>query len=99
MEGTKNIKHKSVLNCLKRYRRARGLKQSEVAQILGLKSAGMISRWEKGVCMPSAMNLFKLSAIYRTMVDALFIDLLRTLRRELQRKEARVLKDKPADVR
>ena len=86
------VNHKNVPNCLRRYRKARGLKQREVAEVLGLKSGSIISRWEKGVCLPSSLNVFKLAVIYRTMVDALFIDLRRELREDLRRKEREVLK-------
>ena len=92
----KNVKPKTIPNCLRRYRKARDLKQKDVANILGLKSASMISRWEKGVCMPSALNLFRLASLYRTMADALFIDLLRALRSDLHKKEERVLRRKTA---
>jgi len=92
----KNVKPKSIPNCLRRYRKARGLKQRDVAEVLGLKSASMISRWERGVCVPSPLNLFRLAVLYRTMADALFIDLLRALRTELLKKEERVLRRKRA---
>jgi transcriptional regulator with XRE-family HTH domain len=81
------ITYKRIPNCLRKYRRARGLNQKEVAKSLGLKSASIISRWEKGICLPSTINLFKLAALYRTLVDALFIDLLRFLRQKLIKKE------------
>jgi len=88
----KNINYKGIPNCLRRYRKARGLKQREVAEILGLKSGSIISRWERGVCLPNSPNVFKLALIYRTMVDALFIDLRRELRMDLQKREGKVLK-------
>ncbi len=87
----KDTKSKTTPNCLRRYRKARGLSQKEVAKILGLKSASAISRWENGLCLPSSMNLFRLASLYRTMVDALFIDLLRALRSDLRKREERVL--------
>ena len=71
----KKTKVKYIPNCLRRYRKARGLKQKDVAEILGIKSASMISRWENGLCLPSTMNLFRLASLYRRMTDALFIDL------------------------
>ena len=83
----RNITYKKIPNCLRKYRKARGLKQKEVAEILGLKSASLISRWEKGVSLPSPINLFRLAALYRILVDALFIDLLRFLKQELIKKE------------
>ncbi len=88
----KDTKTKTIPNCLRRYRKARGLNQKEVAKILGLKSASAISRWENGLCIPSTMNLFRLASLYRTMVDALFIDLLRLLRSDLHKREERVLR-------
>jgi len=83
---------RNLNNCLRKYRKARGLKQQDVAEILGIKSASMISRWEMGVCLPDTLNVFKLAIIYRTMVDALFIDQLRELREHILEREELVLK-------
>lgn len=90
----KNIKSKNIPNSLRRYRKARGLKQKEVAEILGLKSASMISRWEKGVSFPKPLNIFKLAALYRTMVDALFIDLIRSVKDDIHKREKKDFKSK-----
>jgi transcriptional regulator with XRE-family HTH domain len=79
-------------NCLRKYRKARGLNQQDVAEILGIKSTSMISRWEMGVCLPDLLNAFKLSIVYRTMTDALFIDQLRELREHILEREELVLK-------
>ena len=86
------MKEKNIPNCLKRYRKARGLQQKDVAKVLGLKSASMISRWEKGLCLPNTKNLFKLAILYRTMSDALFIDMIKQMRNEIQKREQRVLR-------
>jgi len=75
-------------NCLRKYRKASGLKQKDVARILGIKSIAMISRWEKGKCMPDCINMFKLAVLYQTMADALFIDLVRALREEIAQRES-----------
>lgn len=90
----KNINYKSIPNCLRRYRKARGLNQREVAEIMGLKSSSIISRWEKGICLPSSFNIFKLAVVYRTMIDALFIDQLRALKVNLHKKEEKLLVNK-----
>lgn len=90
----KNIKSKKVPNCLRKYRRVRGFSQREVAVLLGFKSTSMISRWEKGHCMPSYLNVLRLAIVYRTMTDALFIDLMRLLRDDIRKKEERVLRTK-----
>ena len=54
----------------------------------------MISRWEKGTCLPNSLNIFRLSLLYRTLVDALFIDLMRLLKKDLREREEKVLKVK-----
>lgn len=79
--------YRQIPNLLKKYRRIRGLDQGRVAQLLGMKNSSRISRWENGDCIPSAMNLFRLAAIYRVLVDALFIEHLRAIRRDLIAKE------------
>jgi len=86
------MKEKNIPNSIKRYRKARGLQQKDVAKVLGLKSASMISRWEKGLCLPNARNIFKLAILYRTMSDALFIDMIKQMRNDIQKREQRVLR-------
>jgi transcriptional regulator with XRE-family HTH domain len=87
----RNIESKNIPNCLKRYRKARGLQQKQVAKILGFKCASMISRWEKGSCLPNTINLFKLSILYRTLSDSLFIDLVRDIKSDIYQREERIL--------
>jgi transcriptional regulator with XRE-family HTH domain len=88
----KDIKYKKISNCLRKYRKIRGLKQKDVAKILKLRSTSMVSRWENGTCLPSSLNIFKLSLLYRTLVDALFLDLMRALKEDLRKREEKVLK-------
>jgi transcriptional regulator with XRE-family HTH domain len=87
--GTK-ISYKAIPNCLRKYRRISRLKQKQVAKILGFKTASRISRWEKGCCFPNVVNLFKLSIIYRTMPDTLFLDLTRKLREVIGEEKEKV---------
>jgi transcriptional regulator with XRE-family HTH domain len=91
----RNGEYKNIPNCLRKYRKAIGLKQKDVAKIIGLKNSGIISRWEKGICLPSALNIFKLAALYRTLVDALFIDLVRIVKKKILKGEE-ALKEKQA---
>jgi transcriptional regulator with XRE-family HTH domain len=77
-----------IFNHLRKYRRARGLNQREVARILGFTNAGALSRWEQGVGLPSVMNLFRLAALYQTLADTLYIDALRRIRQEVRRRES-----------
>jgi transcriptional regulator with XRE-family HTH domain len=84
-------KNRTIANQLRKYRRARGLKQRQAARILGFADASSLSRWEKGVCLPSGMNMLRLAALYRVLVDALWIDTLRMVRDEVCKREAEVL--------
>ena len=72
----------------------RGLNQSEVAVILGLKSTSMISRWENGACLPDTPNVLRLAVLYRTLVDGLFRDLMIRLKDDLAEREAKVTGEK-----
>lgn len=94
-EGKKSKKKNSlkrVPNSLRKYRKRRGLKQKDVAEILGLKNTSMISRWERGFVLPKPVNIFKLASLYRTMTDALFCDLLRSIKEDIHQKEEEILK-------
>ena len=88
------VKNARTLNQLRKYRKARGLKQRDAARILGFADANSLARWEKGVCLPSVMNMFRLAALYRTLVDALYIDALRTIREDVRRREVDMLPHK-----
>ncbi len=78
-------------NLLRKYRREMGFTQTEVARILGINSTSRISKWENGTCMPSVLSALKLAILYRVMVDAFYIDLVRTLRDELRDRENRLM--------
>lgn len=49
----KKVELKKIPNNLRKYRKAVGLKQKDIARIPSLKNCGMISRWEKSVCLPA----------------------------------------------
>lgn len=83
----KKVEIKKIPNNLRRYRKVIGLKQKDVAEILNLRSSGMISRWEKGICLPSVINVIKLSSIYCVLVDALFFPLIRLIKRKIMERE------------
>jgi transcriptional regulator with XRE-family HTH domain len=81
--------HKFLPNCLRKYRKAAGFKQKDVACMLGFKNASVISRWENGLCQPKLRSLLKLAILYRTMADALFIDLRISLIEEIAQAQKR----------
>jgi transcriptional regulator with XRE-family HTH domain len=69
----------------------RGFTQKRVAAILELKSTAVISRWEKGLCLPETSNLGRLAGIYRTTTDALLQEYFLELHREMIRKEEMII--------
>jgi len=66
---------KIIVNSLRKHRRLMGYSQEEVTSRLNLQSTSMISRWERGISMPSGDNLLKLSILYKTLVNQLYRDL------------------------
>jgi transcriptional regulator with XRE-family HTH domain len=64
-----------IPNSLKKHRRLCGFSQDDIKNRLKLKSTSMISRWERGLTMPSGENLLKLSVLYKTMVNELYYTL------------------------
>ena len=59
------------------------LRQMDVARMLGHTSADRISHWEKGRSVPSLVNLFKLSIIYRTSPEDLYGELYDSIAQNL----------------
>ena len=79
-------------NNLKALRKQAGLRQIDVAQMLGHTSADRISHWEKGLAAPGLINLFKLSAIYGLPPDQLYASLNATVVDNLRSEQNRKLK-------
>lgn len=74
---------RNIPNRLRKYRRLAGYKQKDVAQILNLRCTNRLSRWEQGRSLPSLSNVLKLSALYKTLVEELYSELLKENRKEL----------------
>ena len=71
-------------NNLKRIRKNAGLRQIDVAEMLGHTSADRISHWEKGLAAPGIVNLFKLSIIYGITPQELYGDLYEVIANRLK---------------
>jgi len=85
----------NLSNSLRKYRKARGLKQKEVAALLGVRGAGRVSKWESGRSVPSFPNLFKIAALYRVFVDALYVDQVHAYREAMIATETEYRKTHP----
>lgn len=82
-------KRKRIHNYLRRCRKEKGLTQGDVAYILGLQSASLVSRWEKGFSLPETLNALKMAAIYDTTVDYLYEDVRLDMQDELNARISR----------
>jgi len=60
-----------------------GFSQTDVARRLRLANTALISRWERGMTMPSMESAMKLSKLYKTLLNELFWDLDRRSGEEL----------------
>ena len=67
----------SYPNSLRTHRKAAGLRQREVARLLGLNGTERISKWENGHAVPQMKSLFRLAALYRVRPQELYDELYR----------------------
>jgi transcriptional regulator with XRE-family HTH domain len=77
---------------LRRHRKARGLTQTQVARILGLRDHNRLSNWERGKCFPTVKTLFRLAAIYHTLPHTLYLDMHCSTQKEICQRESEILK-------
>jgi transcriptional regulator with XRE-family HTH domain len=66
----------TIPNTLKEHRERLGLRQTDVADKIGMLSSDRISRWEKGLAYPHLMNLFKMAALFQVKPHELYPGLL-----------------------
>lgn len=84
----------AVGNRIWKYRNARGLKQADLAFLLGQESAAQVSRYERGVVMPKIEQLYKLCCALDVGVESLYPDLVEDWRREVEaRSENKTMKN------
>lgn len=63
-------KRKEIIpNNLKAFRLKAGLTQKQVAEKLGLQCEDRLSHWERGVAIPSIINLSKLCRVYNIAIE------------------------------
>lgn len=70
--GTRTHKLKKLDNRIWKYRKISNLSQRQVSFLLALKGTSQISKWEKGVKIPSLENAIRLSQILKVSVEELF---------------------------
>jgi transcriptional regulator with XRE-family HTH domain len=77
-----------IKNQLRKFRRASGLTQKEVARLLDLSSTAQISRWERGERVPKLAHALRLSVLYNRMVNDLFFELFDDQRKHFLEKRS-----------
>lgn len=75
-------------NNLRELRKAKGMLQIDVAQLLGHLNSDRICDWEKGYAMPSVANLFKLAAVFDVPVEDLYREIRAIAALEVEEKRA-----------
>jgi transcriptional regulator with XRE-family HTH domain len=78
-------KYRRIPNSLRKYRKISGYTQKQVAERMGVKNAGMISKWENGTRFPDYLNILRLAALYSCLSEALFFDLNKVVKDEMSR--------------
>ncbi len=78
---------KHINNCIRKHRKVMGYPTKDIAWLLNIRCANRVSRWERGLAMPSAKNLFKLALLFRTLPDQLYRDYRNELRQALTARE------------
>jgi transcriptional regulator with XRE-family HTH domain len=73
-------------NNLRELRKAKGMLQIEVAQLLGHLNSDRISDWEKGYAMPSVANLFKFATVLGLATKDLYREIRAAAAREVEEK-------------
>lgn len=77
-------------NRLMLYRKRMKLSQKEVAAILGLRSPGVLSRYERGTSLPPLERALALEIVYRVPVAFLFPEHYESMRTELRNTESQL---------
>jgi transcriptional regulator with XRE-family HTH domain len=76
-----------IPNRLRQKRREFGFSLRQVAYLIEVRNPADIGQWEKGVKMPSAPNLCKLCALYRTGLNELYNEYQNKVKQNITLKE------------
>lgn len=85
-------KENILINNLWRSRHSLGLEQKQVARLLGHHSSDAISRYERGIYLPSLRNVIKLIIIYQTPLEGLFPEHFQCYRSKIENRLSKIPK-------
>lgn len=86
----KHMEETHTSNRLMLYRKRMKLTQKEVAAILGLRTPGVLSHYERGTSRPSLERALALEIVYRVPVAFLFPNLYEDIRARIRDKESQL---------
>ncbi len=75
-----------IKNRIWKYRNARGIKQADLAFLIGHNDETQVSRYETGRVMPGMEQLFKLCFALGIEIEALYPELVEQWRQEVDQK-------------
>jgi transcriptional regulator with XRE-family HTH domain len=88
--GTKTHKLRRLENRIWKYRKISNLSQKQVSFLLALKGTTQISKWEKGVKVPSLENALRLGKVLKVSVEDLFAGVSQRVEREREKQSLAV---------
>jgi transcriptional regulator with XRE-family HTH domain len=71
-------------NRLRSFRRGMGYTRKQVARMVGLADKSPLSRWERGLAMPSMVQVFRLARICRVLPHELYDGLWKQIDLEMK---------------
>ena len=89
MEETRKIE-----NRIWKYRTLKGLKQEELAFLLGHKTPTQISRYERGLVMPKVEQISKICFGLGTEIQSLYPNQIKEWQREVEIQKEKLRKNK-----
>lgn len=76
-----------IENRIWKYRNTNGLRQDELAFLIGQKNPSQVSRYERGMVIPKLAQLVKLCHVLEIEIEALYPHLIKKWRREVEEKK------------
>lgn len=81
-----------IENRIWKYRTIKGLKQEELAFLIGNTSSSQVSRYERGLVMPTFEQLVKLCCALNTKIESLYPELVKKWQDEMEKNTAKLKK-------
>lgn len=84
---------RALPNYLRTYRKRGGFTQAEVAFLLGCRHRSKVSRYERGIRVPSLVGLIGYEVIFRSLAKTLFAGTYAQVREDVRNRARRLSKE------